>query len=171
MDAIIELQSEEHVRLRLCRPPHFHWLPGQMAYLIVPSVSRLPFEAHPFTIASINSDMFLPSRETTKSTNERRAKEALAENSLTARSPFWKELVFFINVRKGFTSRLKKAAMEGKRVKVFVDGPYGLPPDLRTYDTSILIAGTPPVLHRYVQVLTKSQAEPAFHTFSPLSCV
>jgi len=144
MDATVELQSEEYVRLRLCRPPHFHWSPGQMVYLIIPSVSRLPFEAHPFTIASIDSTMFHSSCTTEKPTSGRGTKEAMAEKSPTVSSPFWNELVFFINVRKGFTSQLKKAATKGEKVKAFVDGPYGIPPDLRTYDTSILIAGMPP---------------------------
>lgn len=147
MDATIDLQSEEHVRLRLCRPRHFHWSPGQMVYLTVPSVSRFPFEAHPFTIASIDSDLFLLPHETDKTSSDHRTKEVLAENSPTVGSPFWKELVFFINVRRGFTSQLKKAAVKGTKVKVFVDGPYGIPPDLRTYNTTVLIAGMPPIFH------------------------
>ncbi|KAG1785455.1 uncharacterized protein HD556DRAFT_1450676 [Suillus plorans] len=47
--------SESVTRLRLSQPPHFHWSPGQTAYLIMPSISTLPFEAHPFTIASFDS--------------------------------------------------------------------------------------------------------------------
>lgn len=141
MDATIELHSEEFVCLRLRRPLHFHWSPGQMVYLTMPSVSHLPFEAHPFTIASIDSDMLHPSLSIEKPTSEQGTKEASAKRSLTAGSPFWKELVFFISVRKGFTLQLKKAAMKGAQVKAFVDGPYGIPPDLSTYDTSILIAG------------------------------
>jgi len=146
MDATIELHSEEFVCLRLRRPLHFHWSPGQMVYLTMPSVSHFPFEAHPFTIASIDSVMFHPSRAIEKFTGEQGTKETLAKQSLTAGSPFWKELVFFINVRKGFTLQLKKAAMKGAQVKAFVDGPYGIPPDLSTYDTSILIAGMSPTL-------------------------
>ncbi|OAX32318.1 hypothetical protein K503DRAFT_702225, partial [Rhizopogon vinicolor AM-OR11-026] len=57
MDGTTELLSENLVRLRLSRPPHFHWSPGQTAYLIMPSVSTLPFEAHPFTIASFDSSL------------------------------------------------------------------------------------------------------------------
>jgi hypothetical protein len=102
----------------------------------MPSVSRLPFEAHPFTIASFNSTLFDAPGEQTP-TSEKCGEINLAEGS----APFWKELVFFINVREGFTARLKDAALKGDKVKVFVDGPYGPSPNLGSYDTSVLVAG------------------------------
>lgn len=140
MDATAELLSDDFVRLRFHRPSHFHWTPGQTAYLIMPSVSRLPFEAHPFTIASFNSTLFdVPEEQ--KPTDEKYAEISLARGSLGSSTPFWKELVFFINVREGFTTRLKDAALKGDKVKVFVDGPYGPSPNLGSYDTSVLIAG------------------------------
>ncbi|KIK79113.1 hypothetical protein PAXRUDRAFT_162169 [Paxillus rubicundulus Ve08.2h10] len=140
MDATAELLSEDFVRLRCHRPPHFRWTPGQTAYLIMPSVSRLPFEAHPFTIASFDSDLFssVEQDKTFKDTNNQRS---LAKHALGSGAPFWKELVFFINVRGGFTACLKEAALARRKVKVFVDGPYGPSPDLGSYDTSVLIAG------------------------------
>ncbi|KAG2095889.1 ferric reductase NAD binding domain-containing protein [Suillus discolor] len=140
MDATAELLSDDFVRLRFHRPSHFHWTPGQTAYLIMPSVSRLPFEAHPFTIASFNSTLFDVPKEQ-KPTSEKCAEISLAEGNLGSSAPFWKELVFFINVREGFTARLKDAALKGDKVKVFVDGPYGPSPNLGSYDTSVLIAG------------------------------
>lgn len=136
MDATAEFLSGDFVRLRLHRPSHFHWAPGQTAYLIMPSVSRLPFEAHPFTIASLNSTLFdVPEEQ--EPTSEKCAEIDLAKGV----APSWKELVFFINVRKGFTARLKDAALKGDKIKVFVDGPYGPSPNLGSYDTSVLIAG------------------------------
>ncbi|KAF9233623.1 ferric reductase NAD binding domain-containing protein [Melanogaster broomeanus] len=108
MDATAELLSEDFVRLHFHRPTHFHWTPGQTAYLIMPSTSNAT---------------------------------SLAEHALGSSTPFWKEVVFFINVRGGFTARLKEAALKGNKVKVFVDGPYGPTPDLGSYDTSVLIAG------------------------------
>lgn len=136
MDATAEFLSGDFVRLRLHRPSHFHWAPGQTAYLIMPSVSRLPFEAHPFTIASLNSTLFdVPEEQ--EPTSEKCAEIGLAKGV----APSWKELVFFINVRKGFTARLKDAALKGDKIKVFVDGPYGPSPNLGSYDTSVLIAG------------------------------
>ncbi|KAG1768915.1 ferric reductase NAD binding domain-containing protein [Suillus placidus] len=140
MDATAELLSDDFVRLRFHRPSHFHWTPGQTAYLIIPSVSRLPFEAHPFTIASFNSTLFDVPKEQ-KPTSEKYDEISLAEGNLGSSAPFWKELVFFVNVREGFTARLKDAALKGDKVKVFVDGPYGPSPNLGSYDTSVLVAG------------------------------
>ncbi|KAF7964757.1 hypothetical protein HWV62_3260 [Athelia sp. TMB] len=128
MDATTELLSDHFIRLRLRRPAHFHWSPGQTAYLILPGVSAIPFEAHPFTIASIDSPL-LSEGATEK------------EPELGASAPYWKELVFLIQARGGFTKRLRESALEGKPVKVFVDGPYGPSPDLGKYDTSVLVAG------------------------------
>lgn len=129
MDATTELLSDHFVRLTLRRPPHFHWSPGQTAYLIVPAVSTLPFEAHPFTIASFDSSLL---SEEMKGADQK----TLGDND-----SYWKELVFLINVREGFTKRLKEVAAVKGTVKAFVDGPYGLSPDLQQYDTSVLIAG------------------------------
>ncbi|KAG1717753.1 ferric reductase NAD binding domain-containing protein [Suillus lakei] len=140
MDGTAELLSDDFVRLRFRRPSHFHWAPGQTAYLIMPSVSRLPFEAHPFTIASFKSTLFEVPEEQ-KPTSEKFTQISLAEGTLGSSAPFWKELVFFIHVREGFTTRLKDAASKGDKVKVFVDGPYGPSSNLGSYDTSVLIAG------------------------------
>ncbi|KAG1870821.1 ferric reductase NAD binding domain-containing protein [Suillus subluteus] len=140
MDATAEVLSDDFVRLRFRRPSHFHWTPGQTAYLIMPSVSRLPFEAHPFTIASFNSTLF-DVHEEQKPTSEKHDEIDLAGSNVGSSVPFWKELVFFINVREGFTARLKDAALKGDKVKVFVDGPYGPSPNLGSYDTSVLVAG------------------------------
>jgi ferric-chelate reductase len=132
MDATVELLSPQFVRLRLRRPPHFHWSPGQVAYLIMPGVSTIPFEAHPFTIASVDTSRHDTPGEVTTTTE----KETLGETE-----PYWKELVFFINVHSGFTKRLCNLAENGGKAKVFLDGPYGKSPHLTDYDTSVLIAG------------------------------
>lgn len=94
-------------------------------------MSLLPFEAHPFTISTIENQAIERSETTEKS--ERGSPE---DNS--------NELQFFINVHGGFTKRLESVA-RAKRgsntLKVFVDGPYGSSPDLDVYDINILIAG------------------------------
>ncbi|KAG2151644.1 FAD-binding domain-containing protein [Suillus bovinus] len=131
MDAATELLSEGVVRMRLRRPPHFHWSPGQAAYLIMPSVSTLPFEAHPFTIASFDSSLL-----STAPAEDRSNRDVTGPSA-----PFWKELVFLVNVQEGFTKKLKEVAARKETVKVFVDGPYGSSPDLGSYDTSVLVAG------------------------------
>lgn len=132
MDASVELLSPDCVRLRLRRPPHFHWSPGQSAYLIVPGVSTIPFEAHPFTIASVDAEHDETPGDGTPITEKKSHGET---------EPYWKELVFFINVHSGFTKKLRDVAKNGGKVKVFVDGPYGKSPDLTDYDTSVLVAG------------------------------
>ncbi|KIK76008.1 hypothetical protein PAXRUDRAFT_171085, partial [Paxillus rubicundulus Ve08.2h10] len=129
LHATTELLCEDFVRVRLRRPPHFHWSPGQSAYLIMPSVSTLPFEAHPFSISSIDSSLF------------HQHGDDHSEYSEDSAAAYWKELVFVVNVRGGFTKRLKEVAARNETIKVFVDGPYGSPPDLGGYDTSVLVAG------------------------------
>ncbi|EIW76078.1 iron reductase [Coniophora puteana RWD-64-598 SS2] len=126
MDASTELMADNLVRIRMKRPPHFHWSAGQTAFLIMPAVSTLPFEAHPFTIASIDSSLFAP--------------EQFGEEDASV-APLWKELVFLVNVHGGFTKRLKETATAKGEVKVFVDGPYGPSPELGCYNTCILVAG------------------------------
>jgi len=113
-DALVELLSEDTIRLTMSR--RISWTPGQHAYVILPSVSKLPFEAHPFTIASIP--------------------EASGENKGC-------DVVFLIRGRSGFTQRLRDLASNdhGCRVPAFLDGPYGCPPDLRQFSTCVLIAG------------------------------
>ncbi|KAF8914049.1 ferric reductase NAD binding domain-containing protein [Gymnopilus junonius] len=113
-DALVELVSEDTIRLTLHR--RISWLPGQHAYVILPTVSNLPFEAHPFTIASIPES---------------------GGNSEES------DVIFLIRGRGGFTQRLREHAAKdhGSRVPAFLDGPYGCPPDLRSFTTCILIAG------------------------------
>lgn len=141
-DANVERLSEHFVRLTLKRPPHFHWRPGQTAYLITPGVSRLPFEAHPFTIASYDSSC----DPTEKSADvEKASNSVLAKSSSKSFTPggekYWKELVFLVNVREGFTHRLATIGTDKGTVKVFVDGPYGPSPDLSSFNTSVFVAG------------------------------
>ena len=97
----------------------------------MPGVSTNPFEAHPFTIASVDT-----TDGGTRGEDVPTTKEALAETQ-----PYWKELVFFIKVHGGFTRKLRDVAEKSGKAKVFVDGPYGKSPDLTGYDTSVLIAG------------------------------
>ncbi|KAG2095871.1 ferric reductase NAD binding domain-containing protein [Suillus discolor] len=137
MDATTEMLSADVVRLRLRRPPHFHWSPGQTAYLIMPSVSTLPFEAHPFTIASFDSSLL----STPKTEDQSGSGENDETQVLGSSAPFWKELVFLVNVHGGFTKKLKEVAATKGIVKVFVDGPYGPSPDLGSYDTCVFVAG------------------------------
>jgi len=115
--ATVELLSQDTVRLTLRR--RMNWQPGQHAYVILPTISDLPTEAHPFTIASIPGSL---------------------DGTV---GPEEKEVSFIIRGRTGFTGRLRdRASGEGsKTVPAFIDGPYGCPPNLSKYHTCVLIAG------------------------------
>lgn len=136
LDATVELLSPHFVRLRLARPPHFHWSPGQTAYIVMPGVSRLPTEAHPFTIASVET----PAAELADASTDLEKEKAKTKSEFSC-EPYWRELVFLVNVRGGFTKRLAERAHKGEKVKVLVDGPYGLTPNLKDDDEVILVAG------------------------------
>ncbi|CAE6425501.1 unnamed protein product, partial [Rhizoctonia solani] len=113
-DATLERVSSDTVRLTVRRS--FKWRSGQHAYILAPSIASLPFEAHPFTIASVYSE----------------------DNHKEGRS---QEVVFIIRGRDGFTRRLLEASETRESVPIVIDGPYGAPPRLSHYSTSILIAG------------------------------
>ncbi|KAH7105459.1 ferric reductase NAD binding domain-containing protein [Auriculariales sp. MPI-PUGE-AT-0066] len=115
--ARVELAADHTVRLTVSR--RMSWKAGQHAYIVVPSVSTFPFEAHPFTISSISA--------------------SLGESAL----PSEKDLVFLVHGEDGFTKRLREyvTAKGVCSVPVYVDGPYGMPPSLETFDTVILVAG------------------------------
>lgn len=116
--ASVELLTQDTVRLTLRRK--MHWTPGQHAYVVLPTVSNLPTEAHPFSIASI-------------------------PHSLDGtEGPTDKDVTFIIRGRSGFTRRLREHA--GRKgapdsVPAYIDGPYGCPPNLKMFSTCILIAG------------------------------
>ncbi|KAI8973096.1 iron reductase [Trametes punicea] len=137
LDASVELLSPHFVRLHMRRPPHFRWTPGQTAFLMMPTVSGIPLEAHPFTIASVDERYQLHG---VKESSEAKEGEKMRTDSEET-APYWKELVFLINVREGFTRRLAGIAEKGEKVKVLVDGPYGFSPDLDNDDTVVLVAG------------------------------
>lgn len=52
-----------------------------------------------------------------------------------------KDVVFLINARQGFTKRLLDLAEHGGSLKVFLDGPYGVPPRVDDHDTVVFISG------------------------------
>ena len=134
-DATAEVAARGFVRLRVQRPSYLHWSAGQCALLTMPGVSLLPFESHPFTIANVD----VPRSETARAGAV--AEGASEKGSAKSEDAGGKELVFVIRARRGFTKRLMDVAQKGGPVKVFVDGPYGVPPSLRGFDTVVFIAG------------------------------
>lgn len=114
--ASVELLTQDTIRVTFKRK--FTWKPGQHAYISIPKISKLPSEAHPFTIASIPG----ASDGTKTETNE---------------------VVFLIRVQKGLTRLLKEHASQtgNNSAAAYVDGPYGSPPCLHRYTTCVLVAG------------------------------
>ncbi|KAF8589882.1 hypothetical protein K439DRAFT_1404572 [Ramaria rubella] len=131
-----ELLSPTMVRLVLKRS--MSWRPGQSAFLSIPRISHIPFESHPFTIASIpRQDDVVSSSSVLGSSTEGTLRESdCGDNN---------ELVFLIKAREGFTKRLRDTVQRqdggGLPSSVYVDGPYGSPPDLSAFESVILISG------------------------------
>jgi ferric-chelate reductase len=130
----LELVSPDVIRLIVPRPRHFHWSPGQNIFLTIPKLTRLFPEAHPFTIATVECKLGDPESNSMEDESVEKSTDVNSNSNL----------VFFINVRSGFTKRLAdQISVDAKNMnmKVFVDGPYGSPPDLRVFDTCVLLAG------------------------------
>jgi NAD(P)H-flavin reductase len=93
----------------------FKWRAGQHVYISMPSLR--PFELHPFTIA-----------------NAPNLDEPAGKRKMT----------FLIKAHGGFSRSLQKAAAKdvqsGRKRRVFLNGPWGTPPDLLHYETVVLIA-------------------------------
>ncbi|KAI0055563.1 hypothetical protein BV25DRAFT_166890 [Artomyces pyxidatus] len=134
-NATADVVASGFVRIRFRRPNHLHWSPGQSAFLTMPEVSTIPFESHPFTIANADLD-HLQHDEAADFTE----KESNSSGQIVPAS-HGKDLVFIVKAREGFTKRLNKIAKTDGTLKIFVDGPYGAPPNLSTFDTVVFFAG------------------------------
>lgn len=128
-ETTVELLSDDTIRLSIRRSKNrlLSWRPGQHFYVTAPGSSSLPWEAHPFTSASIPNDIDgTPSPDV--------------------------NIDFIIRGRNGFTGRLLSRAViqDGLTTlgskRFLVDGPYGEAPNLGVYDTTILIAGEPSII-------------------------
>lgn len=112
--ATVQNLSGDMVRLTI-NDIDFQWKAGQHVYTSIPSLR--PFELHPFTISNVsNSD---------DSSGQR-------------------EMTLLIKAHHGFSRSLQKAAdkdcQTGRQRRVFLNGPWGMPPDLLHYHTVVLIA-------------------------------
>lgn len=122
----IERISNDTVRLSVRRSKNAltSWRAGQHFFIIIPGVSALPWEAHPFTPATIANKAGIDS-------------DGSGDRTV--------QLDFIIRGRGGFTGHLLRRASEGGGQPIsdmiLVDGPYGQPPELGIFDTAILIAG------------------------------
>lgn len=93
----------------------FTWKAGQHAYISIPNLR--PLELHPFTIAN--------SCNQTQSDSQR-------------------PLTMVVKAQSGFSRSLLNAAGSPNRVdrtfRIFLSGPWGSPPDLRGFESVVLIA-------------------------------
>ena len=110
----LEALPGERVRV-IIDNPGFKWKAGQHAYLTIPRIG--PLEMHPFTIANASD-----------------AHQGSGQDRLS----------MLIKAHSGFSRRLYKAASkpgsDDRTYRAFLSGPWGLPPDLRHYETVVLIA-------------------------------
>lgn len=112
--ASTEVLSGNMVKLTL-HDVDFSWKAGQHIYISVPTLR--PFEVHPFTIANASN-----------------AGDPASERKLT----------MLIKAHGGFSRSLQKAATKdaqsARQRRVFLLGPWGIPPDILHYETVVLIA-------------------------------
>ncbi|KAF7360100.1 Ferric/cupric reductase transmembrane component 1 [Mycena venus] len=149
--ATIEVISPQFLRVKVRRPDFFRWSPGQLAYLSIPSVSAMPWEAHPFTIASIDgnipraTDGHSSSGENSPSEKDVSFESELVTAQTLLPPGYSKELVFLLRVHDGFTKRLLHAASSptttNRAFNAYIDGPYCSPPSVRGFETVLLFGG------------------------------
>jgi NAD(P)H-flavin reductase len=103
------------------------WTAGQHFYVIIPGMAQMPWEAHPFSAATIPGE-----QHTTESG----------------------ELTFIVRVRDGFTRRMKERMDEERKARglgiedtfkydipAAVEGPYGIARGLEDFDSVLILAG------------------------------
>lgn len=106
----MEVLDDNYIRLNV-KCPNFSWKAGQYVYLTVPSIQ--PFQSHPFTIINAQADE--------------------QENN---------DMFIIVKRHAGFTDHLHRKASEktGTIVRCFLQGPHGVPPTIRKYDTIIFVS-------------------------------
>ncbi|KAJ6557809.1 ferric reductase like transmembrane component-domain-containing protein [Mycena capillaripes] len=145
LGAQVQVISPEFLRVTVGRPDRFRWSPGQLAYLAIPSVSAMPWQAHPFTIASIDGVIPRAAQNHESSGDDSSCEKASVESvAITAENSFpsGKKLVFLLRVHDGFTKRLLHAASSTSTLfGAYIDGPYCSPPSVRGFETVLLFGG------------------------------
>ncbi|WWC88863.1 uncharacterized protein L201_003778 [Kwoniella dendrophila CBS 6074] len=110
-DCRIEMLDHDVLRVKITRD-NFHWKAGQHAFISAPSISGLPHESHPFSIANVPTDI----------SNE-------AYFLIRVHTGFTKRL------HAALTSDLTT------NIPLYIEGPYGYPHSLDSYSTVLLVAG------------------------------
>lgn len=169
--ANIEVISPQFLRVTLRRPDHFKWTPGQLAYLSIPSISAMPWQAHPFTIASIDTDIpRAPESQMTfqdDSFEKDSVESVVVATETVPPAGYSRKIVFLLRVHDGFTKRLLHAASStstgdmGGSFRAYIDGPYCSPPSVKGFGTVLLFCGTCSLFHRLPKrVLKHAQPDP-----------
>ncbi|CAK5283019.1 unnamed protein product, partial [Mycena citricolor] len=155
LDATVDVISPHFLRVSIMLPSRASWRPAQIAYLAIPNVSQTPWEAHPFSIASlgdgeqdqasIGGGSSNSGLEKQRSFTEANAlSSASSSSSSVQKQRSMREMVFLIRVHRGFTRRLLDAALAAKGPAIFgalVDGPHCTPPSALGYASVLLLAG------------------------------
>ncbi|KAI5452827.1 ferric-chelate reductase Frp1 [Naganishia albida] len=108
----VDVLDQDTVRVT-CYRPDLKWKAGQHAYLMMPSISTLPFEAHPFTF----------------------------QGTPITEGPDAGRATLLIRVRDGFTKRLLAKAHDSSKTNAYLEGPYGGSVDLRHNDSVVVVVG------------------------------
>ncbi|KAI0695921.1 hypothetical protein BC835DRAFT_921881 [Cytidiella melzeri] len=149
--AELELVSPDTIRITVRRQFYGHklllspfeggWTPGKHMFLAFPTIG--PIESHPFTIANV-AEISAPAVTSASLPTEKKVKE----------NEF--ELMWIVRARTGFTRRLKEHILLKNKHKIemgvtdvpltcqlpiFMDGPYGAPPDITRFETCVFVAG------------------------------
>ncbi|KAI0763877.1 hypothetical protein BC629DRAFT_1596825 [Irpex lacteus] len=144
--ATLELVTPDAVRITVTRkfygaeipmsPYEGGWTPGKHMFLAFPTIG--PIESHPVTMASVA---------------EAPESVAFSTENQVKKNEF--ELTWIVRVRDGFTKRLKEhILMKNQRqielgtegpltmqLPIFMDGPYGAPPDISRFETCVFFGG------------------------------
>ncbi|KAI0723151.1 hypothetical protein C8Q76DRAFT_386444 [Earliella scabrosa] len=137
LNALVEHIGGAGIRITVRRRLPWGWRAGQHALVAFPSVG---LQSHPITIANIYEP--------------RENNEA--------------DMVFIVRAENGISGTLLDRVLStatGKcEVPAMIDGPYGVPPDIRPYSTCVFIAGgtgvayTLPRLHQLLRDLSAANA-------------
>ncbi|KAJ9098104.1 hypothetical protein QFC21_004433 [Naganishia friedmannii] len=108
----VDILDQDTVRVT-CYRDDLKWSAGQHLYLMMPSISTIPFEAHPFTI----------------------------QGTPVTEGPEAGKVSLLIRVRDGFTKRLLAKGHDSTKTAAYMEGPYGGSVDLRHNDTVVVVVG------------------------------
>jgi len=119
--ATLHLLTPSTLKITFPNPAHLKWSAGQHFYLILPGMSRLPWEAHPFTATTISGELTFIVR---------------------VRDGFTKLMKDKVDEeRKARGLGIEEGEDVGINVMGVVEGPYGIGRDLSRFNGVLILAG------------------------------